>query len=199
MSASKSTQLAEFVKAEKTTVGKNDTPAVNVHYKRLDGEKAGTEMTVRYLVGKLDQDSLAVLKELKPGGKFVVEKEKQGDFWNLTGFKPESEFKAKPAYTGGGNHNKGGYNKSSGGNSTYDTTGVKVGAARNQAIAYLAATKGTKFTLDDVDAVAYDIVNRQQTQEENVRNKTIPGTRDACCDFNEVEQRSQDQDDDIPW
>lgn len=187
-----STQLAEFKKWEKTTVGAQNTPAVNVLYKRLDGD-APKDMTVRFLTGKLPEASQKVLKELKEGDKFVVVKEKSGEYWNLKEFQAASEWKEKPAYT----PNKQWAGKSGGSYTkpAYDDTGVKVGAARNQALAYLAATwKGQEsFTLDDVDKTAYEIVQRQAAMEANVRAgvSVAPTTEEHFTNDN--------QDEDIPF
>ena len=59
-------------------------------------------------------------------------------------------------------------------NTTSSTVGIKVGAARNQAIAFLSATKGKSFTLDDVDQIAYEIVSRQAAQEKIVASGKNP-------------------------
>jgi len=161
-----STQLAEFVSADSNvTVGKNNTPGVKVDYKRLDGDEPGKAQSVTYIKGKIPEESRQLLSKLKTGDKFVVVKVKKENevYFNLSEFKDASTWVAPPPkkpWTGGGKS----YEKKE-----YDQTGVKVGAARNQAIAFLAATKGTKFTLDDVDSVAYEIVKRQQTQEDAVR------------------------------
>lgn len=200
-----SIQLAQFIKWEKTTIGPKNTPAVNVTYTRLDGDYAGKELTVRYLVGTLDEASGEVLKSLKAGTKFVVVKEEIPNkkdpakpYWNLKEFRKADTFVEKPAYTSG----KGNY----GAKKEYDTTGVKVGAARNQAIAFLAATKGTNFTLDDVDKIAYEIIKRQQKQEDAVR-----GGEETTEKINNEENDKQNQqavylepeelpfDDDIPF
>lgn len=174
--AKQSIQLCEFVGWEKTTVGAKNTPAVNVNYIRKDGKDAGKQNTVRYLIGTLDDNSGTILKALKKGDEFVVVKEEVPNakdpskpYWNLKEFRAATTFVAKPAYNPGG-YGGGGAKKE------YDTTGIKVGAARNQAIAFLAATKGTNFNLDDVDKVAYEIIKRQQIQEDNIRNNKVDTT-----------------------
>lgn len=179
-------QLGEFIKAEKTVVGKNNTPAINVHYKRLDGMQAGKEMSVRYLAGKLDADSTDVLKALKTGDKFTVVKKKEGEYWNLDSFKAEDAHASRPR-SAPPQSSGGGYTKTE-----KDQTGVKVGAARNQAIAYLAATRGVQFGLDDIDDIAYEIVKRQQVQEDHVRAGTSPEPTKAT----EEHFTGQDQEDD---
>lgn len=174
--AKQSIQLCEFVGWEKTTVGAKNTPIVNVNYVRKDGKDAGKQSTVRYLIGTLDDNSGTILKGLKKGDEFVVVKEEVPNtkdpakpYWNLKEFRAATTFVAKPAYNPGG-YGGGGAKKE------YDTTGIKVGAARNQAIAFLAATKGTNFNLDDVDKVAYEIIKRQQIQEDNIRNNKVDTT-----------------------
>jgi hypothetical protein len=195
-----STQLGEFQKWEKTTVGKNNLPAVNVHYRRLDGEDQ-KDMSVRYIVGKLDKGSQDVLRGLKAGDHFVVVKKKEGEYWNLDSFKPVTEWKEKPKKQWNGNQGQ---------QKTYDDTGVKVGAARNQAIAALSSGKFVwdkisgeehghvpieSFSLDDIDAVAYEIVKRQAAMEENVRNGTY--TKDSNL-VDDLAMEGLDEDDDLP-
>ncbi len=160
-----SKQKAEYIRHEfDTKKTKNDY--IIVHYKRLDGNNPGEETKGGAFVASLSESSKDLIKA---GGTFVVVKTKAGKFWNLTEVVDVSTYVEKPksTYTGTKSYSS----------STYDTTGVKVGAARNQAIAFLAATKGTKFTLDDVDAIAYEIVTRQAKQEDTVRaGVTIPKT-----------------------
>lgn len=199
-----STQLATFVKWEKTTVGAKNLPAVNVHYVRKDGKDAGKEMSVRYLVGTLDESSGAILKTLKEGMDFVIVKEETPNpkdptrpYWNLKEFKSADGFVPKTAYVP-----HAGYGGAGGAKSEFNTIGIKVGAARNQSIAFLSATKGANFTLDDIDAVAYDIIKRQQVQEDNVKNNTIPTTKvNLANEENDKNNQhfEQEEDDDIPF
>lgn len=148
-----------------TKTGLHGTKLKYVHMKDDGTEK---ETTVQMLNKYLNSDSTAVLEKLKIGSEFVVVKEEQGEYWNFKELRDISTYVAKPAWEGG---QKSGYTRQSGGKSNYDDTGVKVGASRNQAIAYLAATKGTKFTLDDVDTVAMEIVKRQAAMETAVRKE----------------------------
>lgn len=189
--------LGKYVKHEQIKVGKNGTPAIKVTYIRQDGEQKGKEQSIKYFVGKLDDVSKEILKTASASaGLFNVVKEKKpGDeYYNFVKFQAADTFVEKPASTWTGN--KGGsWGKSE--KKEYDTTGVKVGAARNQAIAFLAATKGSKFTLDDVDSTAYEIVKRQQAQEDAVRSgKTAPFTTQEQELELSYTQAQQDLDDD---
>lgn len=205
-----STQLAQFVKWEKTTIGPKNTPAVNVTYTRLDGDYAGKELTVRYLVGTLDEASGEVLKSLKAGTKFVVVKEEMPNksdpkkpYWNLKEFRKADTFVEKPAYTSG----KGNY----GAKKEYDTTGVKVGAARNNAVAILSATGALsglsiQKALDLVDEVSFQIVSRQEAQEIRVKKEGIEDADNKKLESDKQNQQSVDLepeglafDDDIPF
>jgi hypothetical protein len=156
-----SKQKAEYVSHTLSKRGKSDY--IELTYKRLDGPNPGAESKTGNFVTALDEASRELIKAK---GEFVVVKTKDGKFWPLTGVLSMDKYVAKPVSTFQKGTYSGGSKSSSG---SYDTTGVKVGAARNQAIAFLSATKGPKFTLDDVDIVAYDIVTRQAKQEENVR------------------------------
>jgi len=174
-----SIQSAQYIKKEQTTVGAQAIPAINVYYTRLDGEKP-QELSVRYLVGKLDEASRAILGTLKKGDKFVVVKEEAPNakdpahpFWNLKEFRAADTFVAKPKSTWTGN-------KSNSEKTPFDNIGVKIGAARNQAIAILGTALDNGLTLqgylDKLDALAYDIVKRQAVMEENVRKGITPLT-----------------------
>jgi hypothetical protein len=188
----KSTQLAEFVKMESTTVGKNNTPANVLHYKRLDDD-SNKESKVTFLVGKVPGAS-EVLGAAKVGDHFVLEKEENDKgFWNASAFKPVTEWKPKPKkeYSQSGGYSKGEWKPK-------DETGVKVGAARKQAMTFLAATKGKSFTLDDVDTLAYEMLKRQAAQEAVVRNgESMPPNTPAYA--TEDQFTNDTGDDDVPF
>ena len=201
-----SIQYAKFLSKE--SVETKGGPGVKVTYLRLDGATQ-QEQKIQYLVGKAKGSEL--ISSAKPGDEFLVVKELKGQYWNLKEFKPTSEW-TKPtpwhaAHTT--TTTKGGVSPTTNTSSqtrNFDDTGVKVGAARNQAIAFLAATKGKSFTLDDVDRIAYEIVGRQATQETNVRNKTIPGSTTAAQheelleeSFHRAAQHADDDEDEVPF
>lgn len=193
-----SIQLCEFVGWEKTTVGAKNTPAVNVNYIRKDGKDAGKQNTVRYLIGTLDDNSGNILKGLKKGDEFVVVKEEVPNtkdpakpYWNLKEFRAATTFVAKPAY------NPGGYG--GGAKKEYDTTGVKVGAARNNAVAILSATGALsglsiQKALDLVDDVSFQIVSRQEAQEIKVKKEGIEDADTKKLEGDKLNKESFDQD-----
>lgn len=193
ITAKQSVQLAEYLGFKSVEVGAKKIPGVEILYKRLDLEEP-KEQNVRYLIGSLAESSQKVIKSLKQGSRFVVVKKMVQNtknpsqpYWNLEEFRDVSTWVEKPKYK-----------KEQGGQ--WDQTGIKVGAARNQAIAFLSATKGKSFTLDDVDEVAYEIVARQAKQEEVVRsgnnsyeiNATETHTKD-------VDVYEDTQDDEVPF
>lgn len=153
-------------KVESLKAGKTDR--LVLHYEVLDGPKAGEVWKIGALAVKLDDASRSKLKTAQPGDTIDVTIEKDGNYWNLTKVEDVGTTAAVKQQS---------TNKTS--NNQYDTTGVKVGAARNQAIAFLSATKGKAFTLDDVDATAYEIVERQSTQEDAVRAGNNPAKPEA--------------------
>ena len=138
---------------------------IDLVHTELDGStfKQGQNNKVGTLASKLDADSTATLRAAKAGDTLSIEITKEGNFWNLT-----------KAAAGNSRAPTGQSNAPQQKKEPFDTVGVKVGAARNQAIAYLSATKGTKFTLEDVDVVAYEIVVRQQAQEDAIRSNENP-------------------------
>lgn len=159
----------EFINKAVTKAG--STTKIDVTYKHLSGKFKGQEWTKGALVPNLDDESKTILKESNKGDVIAVEIEKQGNFYNLTKVRSaQSAQKQKSTYT------------------EKDNVGIKVGAARNQAIAFLAATKGTKFTLDDVDAIAYEIVERQANQENTIRSNANPASSKTI----EQEDNAQD-------
>lgn len=162
------TQNVTVSKAEAVAAGK--TKRVVLHY--TSEKTKGQTWSYGALAPQLDKESLDYFKELKQrldqGGQpelVGIEAAKEGNYWNLKKIgKPDTSTQSQ----------KGSSTNSGTSAGKYDDTGVKVGASRNQAIAFLAATKGTNFTLDDVDQVAYDIVKRQAAQEDNVRKGVNP-------------------------
>ena len=187
--------LGEYEGASDVKLGKKGTPGKEIKYTGLDGNNKGKAgLKAVYLIGTIDEASRKFLATLKPGGKFVVVKTKKPgeEYYNVSGFESAEGYTPKEAWTGnkaGGGGGK--YNPAA--KKEYDTTGVKVGAARNQAIAFLSATKGAKFTLDDVDVTAYEIVKRQQVQEDVVRSgASAPG---AATESNTQDLEDGDDDD----
>lgn len=199
-----STQYAKFLSKE--SIETKGGPGVKVTYLRLDGAKQA-EQKVQYLVGKAKGSDL--VSGAKPGDEFLVVKELKGQYWNLKEFQSTDKWtKPKPWHATQASAPKAtGVStivNTSSNTRTFDDTGVKVGAARNQSIAFLAATRGTNFTLDDVDTIAYQIIGRQAAQEENVRNKTIPGAtttaqREELLEESFHRASLQDDDDEIPF
>lgn len=161
-----SVQRVKIINKEKIKRANHDY--ILLTYTRLTGDDAGKEKKSGNFLSAL-VSSIEVLKVLKPGDECNITKEKKGDYWNITSIdmgdapvvKDRGEYKAKSTNNSG----------------TFDNVGVKVGAARNQAIAFLAATRGKDFTLDDVDAIAFEVVTRQQKQEDAVRNGTTTTTK----------------------
>lgn len=150
------TKTVKVVQVEKVKAGKTDR--LVLHYELLDGPKKGEVWKIGALAIKLPEDSRKTLLAAKPGDVVNVSLEKEGNYWNMTAVEKavvqQNNAIAAPKQT-------------------FDNVGIKVGAARNQAIAYLAA-QGKKFTLDDVDDVAYEIIARQQAQENNIRDGNNP-------------------------
>jgi hypothetical protein len=188
-------QLAKFNKWEQTVRGAKATPAITVTYTRIDGD-VPKEQTVTYLKGSLNDGSKEIISKLAKGDVFVVVKETKANpqnpsspFWNLKEFLSENKWEERPVKT---------YNKF-GGNKTYDDTGVKVGAARNQAIAFLAATKGTNFTLDDVDLIAYQIIDRQAAQEATIRAKKDEVNNAVNEQQNQQAAQASEDNDEVPF
>jgi len=198
----RSTQLAEYLYAEEITIGAKKTPGIAIHYKWLNSDDPEKKRTINYFKGGLNPetnpnagDSLEVLSKLKKnnGDRFVVVKEEKPNpqnpsqpYWNLREFKDVSTWEDKPVSTFKKWGTSGGVGK------TYDDTGVKVGAARNQAIAFLAATKGTSFTLDDVDKTAELIITRQAAQETKLRAAKADTAALAATDNNDKHQRDDE-------
>ncbi len=162
----KTVRLARDVEIVKA----GQTDRVVLHYTGLDGSSytPGTPDRIGALAVQLDAETLATVKGAKSGQILNIEMTKTDKYWNLTKatvgssgtFVTHTSAPRPPA------------------KKPFDDVGVKVGASRNQAIAFLSATKGTKFTLDDVDTLAYEIVIRQAKQEDNVRN-TVLASREA--------------------
>jgi hypothetical protein len=195
-----STQLARYVSHKAVAIGAKQLPGVELTYVRLDGETP-TESKVTYLKGYLPEPSQTIAKQFTKDYEFVIVKKQTPNpknpsqpFWNLQEFKDKSEWVEKPKKQWGSGWAKPGTTSSK----PFDDTGIKVGAARNQAIAFLSATKGKAFSLDDVDATAYEIVKRQAVQEENVRSGKF-----VAPDVSGHEMATQDlepvQDDDIAF
>jgi hypothetical protein len=137
------------------------TKKVDLTFEHLTGKFVGQAWTKGNLIPNLDKASLDILATAKPGDQVAIELAKnEKGFYNLT----------KVATAQNTNKATAGNTK----NSTFDNVGIKVGAARNQAIAFLSATKGKAFTLDDVDRVAYEIVIRQAAQEEAISSGNNP-------------------------
>lgn len=163
-------------KVETLKAGKVDR--IVLHYEVLDGPKKGEVWRIGALGVKLDESSRNKLKAAQPGDVVDITIEKDGNYWNLTKVESTGSASAQAPQSPAGSSNTT-YKAAS---KPYDDTGVKVGAARNQAIAYLSATKGKAFTLDDVDATAYEIVERQSAQEATVRAGNNPAKPEALTD-----------------
>ncbi len=168
-------------KVETVKAGKVDR--VILHYEVLDGPKKGEVWKIGALGVKLEESTRNKLKTLKGGEVVDITMAKDGNYWNLT---KVEEAGSAPAQSNSGGNSKGGSTSAA----RYDDTGVKVGAARNQAIAHLSATKGKEFTLDDVDATAYEIIERQAAQEATVRAGNNPAKPEALAE--QSQQQSYD-------
>ncbi len=162
-------------KVETLKAGKVDR--LVLHYEVLDGPKKGEVWKIGALAVKLDDASRAKLKSVQPGDVIDVDIEKDGNYWNLT----KVDDAGSSTSTSNNSSSTGTSYKKATGNDDH-LVGIKVGAARNQAIAYLSATKGKAFTLDDVDATAYEIVERQAAQEATVRAGNSPAKPEALND-----------------
>lgn len=168
-------KVIKVVKVETEKKGK--ATLITLHY-----EGKGGVWTMRALAGKLDTDSRQALHDAKAGDMLKTTQEKVGEYNNLV--------KVEKASAGSSSTKTYTPNKP---RNDDNMVGIKVGAARNQAIAFLAATKGSKFTLDDVDSVAFEIVERQAKQEEVVKNKGNPATPEAIND--ELSHQNEKDDD----
>lgn len=170
-------------KVESVKAGKTDR--IVLHYEVLDGPKKGEVWKIGALKVKLDESSRNSLKGAE-GDLRDITIEKDGNYWNLMKVESVGSAPAQAPRSSGGSSNTT-YKAAS---KPFDDVGIKVGAARNQAIAYLSATKGKSFTLDDVDATAYEIVERQSAQEATVRAGNNPAKPEALA-----EQATQQYDD----
>lgn len=168
-----SKSLAEFVSKANVRLGEKGTPGVTLKYIKLEEGKPDKEMSANYIIGQFDTASSEILKSLNKGDKFVVVRAlkvtPRGEFWNLHALEDASTFVAKPAYTPG---------KSNSSYSGGDNWGLKVGAARKQAVVVLGAlgvnTKNINTYLEQLDTLTYELVKRQQIIEDNCRAKTVP-------------------------
>ncbi len=172
-------KLVEVTK-EKARNGKDDLLVVS--YEHTSGRFAGQVWSMRALAKALSAESRSILlNKSNLGHTISIDKEpyqytnasgEEKTGYNLKSVSLPGVMPAAVPSTGGTFINKPTSVASTA--KGYDDTGVKVGASRNQAIAFLAATKGAKFTLDDVDTTALEIVKRQASQEEIVRHGVSP-------------------------
>lgn len=170
--------LVKVVSVTKKKHGKND--ALALEYEHLSGKFQGQVWTISGLALALPAEDRELLLKSKPGDNVVIDrksnegKDRDGNpktFWALSSVLPPSSLNKQPTASDNhtSSHSKSHTTTTTSNHKAYDDTGIKVGASRNQAIAFLAATRGNKFTLDDVDKVAMEIVHRQAAQEELVR------------------------------
>lgn len=173
----------EFVSMKTSPAGK--TKKVDIEFKHLSGKFAGDTWTKGNLVPNLDAESLATLKAATQGSQIALEISKNDKgFYNVTQVRPAGTVSAKSAPS----------RTESRPSAQSNTVGIKVGAARNQAIAFLSATKGKSFSLDDVDAIAYEIVERQAAQEKNVAAGNNPCARREQTQSADVSEDALDSD-----
>ncbi len=162
-----SRQKAEYISHD-ANVKRGNSPYIEVTYKRLDGETAGTTCKAGAFVSSLDDTSKSLIKA---GGTFVIVKTKVGNFWNLTKVEDVSTFVEKPAstYT---KKSYGGSSGSSSGGSTYNTAGIKVGAVLHDAV----ALAGTGATVTKVKTIAEELLHLSYELEANVNAGKYAGT-----------------------
>lgn len=163
-------KTVRVVSTEVTKAGKTDR--VVLHHTNLDGSsyKPGTPDKIGNLAVKLDDVSRSTVLGAKAGDVLDIELTKDGNFWNLIKATASSGATPAPTFTQAAKK------------PAFDDVGVKVGAAANRAVQVLAATKGAKFTLDDVDAMTYEILVRQQRVEDNTRAGVNPVVNTATSD-----------------
>lgn len=164
-------KTVKFMAVDNTPRGGKDYTSIVYQY--LTGNYAGVDKRIGNFPNKLSNETKALLKSAKAGDTVYLETAER-----LVGNNKYIDLVAVSSH-GVADIPTSATSSSSTSNTSkvstgYDTTGVKVGAARNQAIAFLAATKGTKFSLQDVTATAYQIVKDQQEQEDNVRSGIDP-------------------------
>lgn len=160
---------------------------------------ANKEFSVITDINKMSEACKEFLRPLNGSDvnlKVKVDINKDGKFWSLADIREATNDDVQQAQAKRSQYNN---NKPQ---SNYDNTGIKVGAARNQAIAFLAATK-KGFSLDDVDQVAYEILTRQAKMEKNHREGVNP-FEDQAEAANEVHNNGDAIDDeqfsdDIPF
>lgn len=164
--------LGKFLEKKETLVGDKKVPAIQIHYERLDGKDKGKKQYVQYFAGTLDKTAVSILQTAaKENGKLVIVKHKkpESEYYEFTTFEDAVTWVERPVYTKQ-------WNAGGGRQTQKDSVGVKVGAARNQAIALLSTMNVKAKTedewLDLVDKLANKIIPRQQAQEDTLRNKT---------------------------
>ncbi len=161
-----SRQKAEYI-SHNADGKRGNSPYLEVTYKRLDGDKAGTTQTAGAFIASLDDASKNLIKAK---GQFVIVKTKVGNFWNLTKVEDVSTFVEKPAST----YTKKSYGSggSSSGGSTYNTAGIKVGAVLHDAV----ALAGTGATVAKVKTIAEELLHLSYELEANVNAGKYAGT-----------------------
>ncbi len=199
-------QDVTVTKVEDKKAGRTDR--VVLHYS--SAKTNGATWEIGALIVKLDSSSREILQKLRDKAPVkkdtgvsklyeglndlaTIETNKVDGYWNLITISSAQQSGATQATNIA-------QNTTVAKTKTYDDTGVKVGASRNQALAFLAATQGKNFTLDDVDTVAYEIVKRQAAQEENVRNGTTPQKKTELREDEEItleQQYAQAHSDDL--
>jgi hypothetical protein len=201
MSKGDSIQKARLIKRENTQ-SKNGHPSTKITYMWLKDDGTQEQRDVTWVNEYLPPDSQKIYENTKEGGEFVVVKEDKGKGYWFKELRDISTYKPKPAYSPTGKYQ--GSSRKSGG---YDDTGVKVGAARNQAIALLGI-KGfadklapeSTFNLNHVDDLAYEIIKRQAAMEERVRNEGKQSESELKTESHQQNQYPEDNDDsDVPF
>ena len=189
-----SQQLAKL--EEKLNEGK-DTKAhkYGVQYQRLDDEMKKVGNKAYKLVGQWTEEELLLMKALKVGDEFVVNK-KEYEYtaadgttktgWNLASIAPKETFKPKEKKEWKG--------KGGGG---YDAVGQQVGNCVTNAIASLGAGK----TMEEYEERMFELAQAGDRLRAKIENKiTQPVTKTETTPTESVEPPAEfDSIDDVPW
>lgn len=156
-----SQQKIELIKAEKIKRGNADY--MQVRYIRLDSEDKKEREAGNFLK-VLDRESLDLLKS-PAGTTLVINKVKEGDFWNMKSVAAESTYVAKEAKAPWKPGNRS-FGSGAPAKAAYSSTGVKVGAVTHDAVA-LAVAEGNP-TIARVTKLAQELLKMSFKLEADV-------------------------------